>query len=134
MSVATSSHRPFPVNPNIQKAGRDNFGHKIFLQKHTWSPTVRLKGRNSHTKQPSLFNALKKRGEVFNILTSQDNFLFYQDQDTIFSTMTQRQGDVHGEIGNMPGPLWVCRTFARNAQVEVQGSFHLGRSKRITNN
>ena len=48
--------------------------------------------------------------------------------------MTQRQGDVHGEIGNMPGPLWVCRTFARNAQVEVQGSFHLGRSKRITNN
>ena len=48
--------------------------------------------------------------------------------------MTQRQGDVHGEIGNRPGPLWVCRTFAQNAQVEVQGSFHLGRSKRITNN
>ena len=48
--------------------------------------------------------------------------------------MTQRQGDVHGEIGNRPGPLWVCRTFVRNAQVEVQGSFHLGRSKRITNN
>ena len=94
-----------------------------------------LEGRNSHIKQPSLFKALKKNsGKDFNILTSQDNFLFYQDQDTIFSTMTQRQGDVHGEIGNRPGPLWVCRTFARNAQVEVQGSFHLGRSKRITNN
>ena len=48
--------------------------------------------------------------------------------------MTQRQGDVQGEIGNRPGPLWVCRAFAWNAQVEVQGSFHLGRSKRITNN
>ena len=93
-----------------------------------------LKRRNSHIKQPFLFNALKKKRERFQHLTSQDNFLFYQDQDTIFSTMTQRQGDVHGEIGNRLGPLWVCRTFARNAQVEVQGSFHLGRSKRITNN
>ena len=104
MSVATSSHRPFPVNPNIQKAGHDNFGHKIFYftKAHMVAncSSSGQEGRNLHIKQPGLFKALKKRGEYFNILTSQDNFLFYQDQDTIFSAMTQRQGDVHGEIGN----------------------------------